>query len=186
MLKYDFVILNAHTFFDLCPTMTNEIKIQRVNNTEVEELRALGEATFRETFGVQNTKENLDAYLAKSFSLANVEAQLKSPGSEFYFASLNEKTVAYLKLNTSDKGLEIERIYVIGSAQGQCIGKALFQFSLNLAKSRESTWIWLGVWQENVKAVEFYKRQGMEVFDTRQFQLGSELQDDFLMRLLIS
>ncbi len=166
--------------------MNKEITIQRVEITEAEVLRTLGESTFRETFEAQNSKENLDTYLAKSFSLANVEAQLKAPHSEFYFATLHKETVGYLKLNTSDKGLEIERIYVIGSAQGQGIGKALFQFSLNLAKSRKSTWLWLGVWQENVKAVEFYKRQGMEVFDTRQFQLGSELQDDFLMRLRIS
>ncbi len=165
--------------------MAEKLVIRPVELEETSLLRELGASTFRETFEAQNSKENLDAYLAKSFSLANVEAQLKTPHSEIYFASIGDKIVGYLKLNTSDQGLEIERIYVIGSAQGQGNGKALFQFSLNLAKSRKSTWLWLGVWQENVKAVEFYQRQGMEVFDTRQFQLGSELQDDFLMRLRI-
>lgn len=166
--------------------MSKDLIIRRAELKDAEALCVLGASTFRETFEAQNSKENLDAYLAKSFNLANVEAQLKSPDSEFYFASVNDEVIGYLKLNTSEKGLEIERIYVIGSAQGHRIGKALFQFSLNLAKSRKSTWLWLGVWQENVKAVEFYKRQGMEVFDTRQFQLGSELQDDFLMRLRIT
>lgn len=160
--------------------------IRPVELKDVDVLRSLGEATFRETFGAQNSKENLDAYLAKSFSLANVEAQLKAPHSEFYFASLNDKIVGYLKLNTSDEGLEIERIYVVAAAQGQRIGKALYNFTLDLAKTRKADWLWLGVWQENTKAIEFYKRQGMEVFDTRQFQLGSELQDDFLMRLKIT
>lgn len=165
--------------------MSKPLIIRRVAPSEVDLLRAFGESTFRETFQAQNSKENLDAYLAKSFSLANVQAQLAASTSEFYFATVDGEVLGYLKLNHSDQGLEIERIYVKGFAQGQRIGKALFEFSLNLSKSRESTWLWLGVWQENVKAVEFYKRQGMEVFDTRQFQLGSELQDDFLMRLRV-
>lgn len=166
--------------------MPEALIIRRAELKDVDVLRVFGEATFRETFSAQNSKENLDAYLAKSFSLANVEAQLKSPNSEFYFASLNGEVIGYLKLNTSDEGLEIERIYVIAAAQGQRIGKALYEFTLNLANTRKSDWLWLGVWQGNTKAIEFYKRQGMEVFDTRQFQLGSELHDDFLMRLKIA
>lgn len=186
MLKYRFVILNESTFFELCLIMPKQIKIRLVSNTEVEALRVLGESTFRETFEAQNSKESLDVYLAKSFSLENVQAQLESPASEFYFAIVNGVILGYLKINTSNKGLEIERIYVLASAQGQRIGKALYEFTLELAKTRKATWLWLGVWQANAKAIEFYKRQGMEIFDTRQFQLGDELKDDFLMRLRIS
>lgn len=166
--------------------MNQDIQIRSVAAHEVEELRALGEETFRETFEAQNSKENLAAYLTKSFSLASVQAQLVSPQSEFYFASINDEILGYLKLNTSDEGLEIERIYVKGSAQGQGIGITLYKFTLGIAKARKSTWLWLGVWQGNKKAIAFYEHNGLEIYKTRQFKLGDQLHDDFLMRLQIS
>lgn len=163
--------------------MAQNISIRPVQSNEATVLQALGASTFRETFETQNSKENLEAYLSKSFALSNVKAQLKALESEFYFAVVDEEILGYLKLNTSEKGLEIERIYVRQTAQGTGIGKAMFEFSLSLAKNRKAEWLWLGVWQENIKAIEFYKRQGMEVFDTRTFQLGNDPQDDFLMRM---
>lgn len=163
--------------------MAQNISIRPVQSNEATVLQALGASTFRETFETQNSKENLEAYLSKSFALSNVKAQLKALESEFYFAVVDEEILGYLKLNTSEKGLEIERIYVRQTAQGTGIGKAMFELSLSLAKTRKAEWLWLGVWQENIKAIEFYKRQGMEVFDTRTFQLGNDPQDDFLMRM---
>jgi len=148
-------------------------------------LKEIGETTFRETFEAQNTEENLSAYLSKSFALANIQAQLSNTHSEFFFASIDKEILGYLKLNSSDQGLEIERIYVRQSAQGKRIGKALFNFALQTARSRQMEWLWLGVWQENFKAIEFYERQGLEVFDTRTFQLGSDPQDDYLMRMRV-
>ncbi|MBO3698260.1 GNAT family N-acetyltransferase [Roseivirga sp. E12] len=165
--------------------MTGNLVIRPVRLEEAPLLKEIGATTFRETFAAQNTEENLSAYLQKSFDLANVKEQLVSSVSEFYFVEKGGEIYGYLKLNTSKKGLEIERIYVRQTAQGTGIGKAMFEFSLGLAKTRKSEWLWLGVWQENIKAVEFYKRQGMEIFDVRQFQLGNELQDDFLMRMRV-
>ena len=69
--------------------MSKHLIIRRIEPSEVDLLRVLGESTFRETFEAQNSKENLDAYLAKSFSLANVQAQLDASTSEFYFATVD-------------------------------------------------------------------------------------------------
>ena len=42
--------------------------------------------------------------------------------------------------------------------------------------------VWLGVWEHNPKAIEFYKRCGFEVFDKHIFVLGNDPQNDLLMR----
>ena len=166
--------------------MTQNILIRSVTSHEIGQLRALGEATFRETFKDQNTKENLEVYLAKSFALTTIQAQYDDTNTDFYFARINDEVLGYLKLNYTTNKVEIERIYVKQVAQGQKIGKALFEFSLEIARSRKAEWLWLGVWQENKNAVDFYAAKGLEIFDTRKFKLGDELQDDFLMRLRIS
>lgn len=166
--------------------MAEKIFIRLVESLEIHLLRELGEATFRETFKDQNTTENLEAYLAKSFALTTIQAQYDNTNTDFYFARVNDEVLGYLKLNYTTGKVEIERIYVKQAAQGQKIGKALFEFSLGIARSRSAEWLWLGVWQENKNAVDFYAAKGLEVFDTRKFKLGNELQDDFLMRLRIS
>lgn len=165
--------------------MAQDIRIRPVATHEIEALRELGESTFRETFKDQNTKENLETYLKKSFSLSTIQAQFESIDSDFYFAQLGDTILGYLKLNYSDSKVEIERIYVKQIAQGQKIGRALFDFALQIALSRKAEWLWLGVWQENKKAVAFYAANGLEIYGTRKFKLGDDLQDDFLMRLMI-
>ena len=44
-------------------------------------------------------------------------------------------------------------------------------------------YIWLGVWEKNVRAINFYKKNGFVEFDTHQFILGDEVQTDYLMKL---
>lgn len=163
--------------------MTQEIHIRPVAGHEINELRNIGESTFRETFEAQNTPENLASYLSKSFALEVVQKEYDDPSCDFYFAVVHDEILGYLKLNLTADDVEIERIYVKSNAQGLGVGKALFLFAKEVSQTRKANSLWLGVWQENKKAIEFYKRQGLEVFDIRQFKLGSDLQDDFLMRI---
>jgi ribosomal protein S18 acetylase RimI-like enzyme len=43
--------------------------------------------------------------------------------------------------------------------------------------------MWLGVWDQNVKAIEFYRRQGLSEFSKHDFLLGNDQQTDILMKL---
>ena len=49
------------------------------------------------------------------------------------------------------------------------------------AKNKFDT-IWLGVWEHNQKAIEFYKKWGFEVFGKYIFVLGNDPQNDLLMK----
>ena len=44
----------------------------------------------------------------------------------------------------------------------------------------------MGVWTENSKAIQFYKKMGFEVVDTHIFTLGDDEQKDYIMELLVS
>ena len=80
----------------------------------------------------------------------------------------------------------MERIYVLKKYQDKKIGKALMDESFRLAKAGNYEWIWLGVNEENYKAIEFYKRYGFEVFGTKQFILGTAVDEDLLMKCKIA
>jgi ribosomal protein S18 acetylase RimI-like enzyme len=43
-------------------------------------------------------------------------------------------------------------------------------------------WIWLGVWEHNPKAQQFYRKHGYEKFSEHKFMVGQDEQTDWLMR----
>jgi ribosomal protein S18 acetylase RimI-like enzyme len=43
--------------------------------------------------------------------------------------------------------------------------------------------VWLGVWEKNEKAIQFYKKWGFVQFDKHLFQLGDDAQTDIMMKL---
>ena len=169
------------------------IEINPVKKTELGDLAAMAKSTFLDTFAHLNTVENIEFYTSKSFSPEQIKIEFETDGSTFFFVRVDREIAGYLKLNTGDaqtetgleNSLEIERIYVRDQFQGQKLGKALFQFAIQFAKDRNANWVWLGVWDENAKAIEFYKRQGLAAFAKHDFKLGSELQTDILMKLAI-
>ena len=99
--------------------------------------------------------------------------------------------IGYLKLNIgqsqteikNDNALEIERIYVLKEFHGQNIGQQLFEKALERAHAQKVDFIWLGVWEENKRAIQFYTKNGFIAFDKHIFKLGDEEQSDIMMKL---
>lgn len=166
-------------------------KIIKATTSNLLELQKISRITFEEAFGKQNTVEDMQKYLNNKFSNQQLLSELNNKESEFYLAKVNNQVVGYLKLNfgqaqteIKDKaGIEIERIYILNSHIGQGIGQALFNHCLNLSNKMKVNYIWLGVWEKNERAINFYERNGFTQFDTHLFVLGDDEQTDVLMRL---
>lgn len=154
-------------------------------------LQQIGMTTFEQTFSSSNSKENMEKYLAERFSLSKLQAEIDDPNAEFYFAMLNNNVIGYLKLNIgesqteikNENALEIERIYVLREFHGRNIGQQLFEKALERADAQKVDFIWLGVWEENRRAVQFYTKNGFVAFDKHIFKLGDEEQTDIMMKL---
>jgi len=82
--------------------------------------------------------------------------------------------------------MEIERIYISQSFKGRGLGKALIGKAIEEAQNAKLDWLWLGVWDQNAHAIEFYQRQGFEIFGNHNFMMGDVAQDDYLMKLRIN
>ena len=79
--------------------------------------------------------------------------------------------------------LEIERIYVKKEFHGKNYGKQLLQKSIEISNEYKHQYIWLAVWEQNLKAIAFYTKHGFVQFDKHTFQLGDDLQIDIMMKL---
>ena len=169
-------------------------KIKRVSLDDLEALVTVSQRTFSETFAAHNSEEDMRLYLLRNLSAGNLKAELEDESSEFYFALVDDVVAGYLKLkyNSGVEGLddstnvEIERIYVLKEFQQNGLGRKLVERAVKLAVESGFEYIWLGVWEHNTNAIDFYKYLGFEPFGKQAFILGNDLQTDIRMRLKIS
>lgn len=170
--------------------MTN-IRIHKISLEEIDQLQKIGRQTFKETFSESNSEENMKNYLEEGFSTEKLTAELNDKNSEFYFAVLEEEVIGYLKVNFGEsqtelkdsKALEIERIYVSKEFHGKSVGQLLYDKAIEVAKHKGSEYVWLGVWEENPRAISFYKKNGFVEFDKHIFRLGDDEQTDIMMKM---
>lgn len=170
-----------------------DIIVKKISIKDLAQLQKIGISTFSETFAEHNTKEDLEKYLKESFAADKLIAELENPDAAFYFAELDDTIIGYLKINFGDaqtelkdnKSVEIERIYVLQAYHGKKIGQLLFNKAIEIAKEHQAHYVWLGVWEENHRALQFYKKNGFVQFDTHIFKLGNDEQTDIMMKLAL-
>jgi ribosomal protein S18 acetylase RimI-like enzyme len=170
----------------------DNIVIEECYLKDIKEIKELGEKTFCETYD-ENSKEDMEIYIKKSFSYDQLEKELNNNNSRFYIAKNNKKSVAYMKINFIKKhtnknlkeSLEMQRIYVLQKYKNKHIGKMLIEKAIEIAKENNQSYIWLGVWEKNINAIKFYEKQGLKKYSSHIFQLGQDEQVDNLMKLIL-
>lgn len=171
-----------------------DIEIQKLTLNDIDQLQEIGRRTFYETFSAANTEENMTKYLDEGFSIEKLTNELTNDNTEFYFAKLDNNVIGYLKLNfrqsqtelQDDKALQIERIYVLKDFHGKSVGQILYDKAIEIALQKNTDYVWLGVWEENPRAINFYKKNGFVEFDKHVFKLGYDEQTDIMMKLKLS
>lgn len=171
-----------------------EIAIRKITVNDLNELQSIGKLTFAETFSLGNSEENMKAYLENGFSTEKLTTELSDPNAEFYFAELYGETIGYLKVNVGQSqteikdhnALEIERIYVLKEFHGKKVGQILYNKAIAIAKEKNVDYVWLGVWEENPRAIRFYEKNGFKAFDKHVFKLGNDEQTDIMMQLQLN
>lgn len=153
-------------------------------------LLVLAQTSFVQAFTEGNKPENVQAYLSQAFTSLQLEKEWKNPASTFLLASLEGKLVGYTKVNLAaaqtdvedPDSLEVARLYTLEEVWGRGVGKFLLDAALDFAKEKGKTFVWLGVWEYNARAIRFYEKNGFKAFGSHPFPFGDEVQNDWLMR----
>lgn len=58
--------------------------------------------------------------------------------------------------------------------------------AIEIATKEKAEFVWLGVWTENPRAIQFYKKNGFVEFDKHIFRLGEDTQTDIMMKLILT
>ncbi len=167
-----------------------EVKIVQVSEKDLPDLIAISRETFADTFGKDNSPEDMAKFLDENYNEDKLGGEIATPGSSFYFLKVDGEVAGYLKLNVDDaqneevdpKGLEVERIYLRKNFQHRGLGKQLFEFAEEKGREWGKSVLWLGVWEHNENAKNFYASRGLTRFSEHVFVLGDDRQTDFLLK----
>jgi ribosomal protein S18 acetylase RimI-like enzyme len=165
------------------------VSIRRATPADAGLLAELGAKTFRDTFGVGNTEEDMTAYLASAFGPATQAAELREPGTIYLIAEASQQAIGYARLRFGPsppavggrRPVEIARFYVDLSWIGRGAGARLMRASLDLAIDHACDTVWLDVWERNAQALAFYTKWGFTIVGSQPFRLGTDIQNDWLM-----
>ncbi len=165
--------------------------IRKATIDDAELLSQLGSITFFEAFGEVNTKEDMESYLQSAFSIQQMKSEIEEDGNVFFLLFQGHEAIAYAKLNVNErvnslegkKMVQIQRIYARKKALGTGIGAQLMQQCIKESLAMGMEVIWLTVWQQNMRAVEFYKKWGFEIIGEKKFMVGKKLYNDHVMSL---
>jgi ribosomal protein S18 acetylase RimI-like enzyme len=150
----------------------------------------LSRQTFFDTYASQNTKEDMDKFLSDQFSRETLMKEVGTPGNIFLLAFAGDEVLGYVRMRDGDRrpefnersSIEIARIYTVHRVAGKGVGSAMMKKCIGIANDLKREIIWLGVWKQNLRAIQFYIKWGFEKFAEHDFVLGNDVQQDWLMK----
>jgi ribosomal protein S18 acetylase RimI-like enzyme len=155
-------------------------------------LAEIGATTFYQSYKNQNTEADMQTYIQNTYTIPKMESCLNNENIVYFLAYHQTGDVGYVKLLLNQnheklvgKTAEIEKIYVRQAFHGQGIAQQLMAHVKQYCKQNEYQNIYLGVWQENYKALKFYNKEGFVKFDIRTFKLGDRICDDFMLNFIV-
>ena len=166
------------------------IQIRKATAEDASELSAIGVKTFYDTWHPFSEPENLTTYIDTAYSVSAILKELKDPVITYFAAMDGECMVGFAKLSRmqelgdwiTGRCLEVCRIYVLQEFHDRKVGKLLMEATIKLAEEEKMEYIVLGVWENNHRAVAFYKKWGFEVIGSHPFVMGTQVDTDWVMR----
>ena len=167
-----------------------EPRVRALTPADAARYSAFAERLFRETYVEGYDPADIDHYVSHSFNEAHQTAEITEPGSRvLVIEDEPHGLLGYAHLRQTPPpaalagrgALEISRFYVDKPWHGHGIARVLMSACIAEARSRGVDALWLLVYQHNPRAVAFYEKSGFRRSGTQPFQLGRQVDQDWVM-----
>lgn len=142
-------------------------------------LADIGRISFIESHGHSAPAADIDAYVAAKYTPAILQQELNDPGNIYHILYHAQQAAGYSKiiLHSPHPGMpqnitKLERIYLLKEFYQLKLGYQLLQFNIDLSKKNNQAGMWLYVWKENHRAVNFYIKAGFQIIGSYDFKLS--------------
>lgn len=149
---------------------------------------AVFRTSFCDTFAHLYRPEDLGAFLAK-FTAEAWAQEFADPRYRFRVAEADGEVVGFVKLGPSElpveprgPAIELRQIYVLKSHHGSGLAAVLTDWAIEEAARNRAEELYLTVYTDNHRARRFYERYGFEPVGRYDFMVGSQADEDIIMR----
>jgi GNAT superfamily N-acetyltransferase len=163
--------------------------IRRAHESDAERLSAFARAQFVITFGAQNHPDDLALFLDQAFTPALQRAEIAAMDRQVWLLEMGGALAGYALLNddaheasvTARHPVELQRFYIDGAWHGRGLAAVLMAHALSEARALGGDVLWLGVWEQNPRAIRFYEKQGFTAVGSHLFLVGTDPQTDLIL-----
>ena len=170
------------------------IGIRRAGATDAAALAELAAATFALACPQHTTAEAIAAFLRDVLAEGNFDAYLADPERLILVAEEAEVLLGYTMLVFAEPDdvdaraaarlrptAELSKCYLRAETHGRGVAAALMTATLDAARARGAAGSWLGVNQENGRAIRFYEKNGFVTVGEKRFLVGGRYEHDFVL-----
>ena len=166
------------------------MKIRKATIEDSQILSELGAITFRDAYEKHPLLEHkdvpLEKYISGAFNEDRMLEELKDSSNIFYIMEDEGQPIGYAKLVNGaaedcikgEDPISLERIYFLKSFTGKGYGTALLNYCIDVSRELGKKCIWVGVWEGNRGAIDFYIRHGFKGCGSVIFQIANTDYED--------
>lgn len=142
-------------------------------------LADIGRTSFIESHRSSAAQCDIETYVSKNYDKDVIKAELSDPKNIYHVIYYDEKPAGYSKIifnapNSNilkDNVTKLERLYLLENFYGLKAGYELLNFNIELSRKNNQSGMWLFVWKENHRAVNFYKKTGFKIVGSYDFKI---------------
>lgn len=168
--------------------------IRAAEPSDVTELAEVAAATFVLACPPGTPPASISVFIAAHLSADSFTAYLADPARDIRVAVRAGDIVGYSMLVFGEPAnpdvaasltlrptVELSKVYLLGEHHGAGLAATLMTATLDAARARGASGVWLGVNGENLRAIRFYEKSGFAVVGAKTFQVGDQTYDDHVM-----
>ncbi|MDZ4792842.1 MAG: GNAT family N-acetyltransferase [Bacteroidota bacterium] len=156
------------------------ISIEKANINHAQLLAEIAQLTFQESHGHSASAKDITNYITEKYSADALKKELQDPANIFHILYHHNTAAGYSKIILNfpyeycsvENIAKLERIYLLEKFYNLHLGQALLAFNINLIKENKQTGVWLFVWKENERAIQFYIKNGFIVIGSYEFKIA--------------
>ena len=159
------------------PTM---ILIKKANENDASLVAELAKTSFIESHGHSAQPGDINSYITKNYNDDSIREELLDSKNIYYIIYYNDEAAGYSKIVLNSPYThsaianisKLERFYLLKKFYNLNLGRRLLEFNIDLMKQNSQTGVWLYVWKENPKAINFYTRNGFRIIGSYNFKIS--------------
>jgi len=154
--------------------------IEKAKPVDARLLAGIGAQSFIESHGHSASAVDIEKYKEEKFTEDVLYAELVNPENIYHIIYHDNIPAGYSKIilnaehpNVSLQNVtKLERIYLLKQFYGLKLGQEFFNFNVELSKRNHQNGMWLFVWKENPRAINFYTKAGFKIIGSHDFKIS--------------